>query len=154
MKSRSPWSIGGIVALVVLVAAAVFALFRPGTTTITIDDRPPITAPEDGSAVVAFLRESGGLSLLGIRFADSTHHVEVQFLAPAGCSALLRSGDPWPSPHQECSVPVEVTGEVGGLGVMETGESMVGVQFTVSRGCYESLEPGMAWPPDDPGCPR
>ncbi|MFH1329385.1 MAG: hypothetical protein ABIJ48_01805 [Actinomycetota bacterium] len=152
MKSRSPMGAGVIVALVLLAAGLALFLLRPGSTGVGYDEGPVFAPPEDGTAVVSFLRESGGISLLGLRITDSTHYAEVQFITEPGCSGLLDSGDPWPTPYPQCSSPAEMVGEVGGLGIAESGRSLVGVQIKVPRGCYERLEPGMAWPSDLPEC--
>ena len=140
------------VAAGLVVAGLALVLLRPGSTEITVDDGPPVVPPEDGSAVVGGLRASGGLSLFGLRIVDPTHTVEVRFTAGPECAALLSSGDPWPAPHPECTVPVPVTGEVASLGITSTGRSQVGVQFPVTRPCYESLSLGTPWPPDSPEC--
>jgi len=47
----------------------------------------------------------------------------------------------------QCAAPVEVVGEVGGIGVTQSGASLVGVEFEVPRACFEESEPGMEWPP-------
>lgn len=146
--------VGGVVALALLVVGALVLALRPGTTEVVVDDSPPVEPPADGIAVIASLRAPGGLALFGWQIIDPTHTVEVVFLAGPGCSALLTPGDPWPTPHPECAGQVDVTGEVGSLGLTDTGGSLVGVTFTLSGGCYEFLERGMAWPPDLPECTR
>ena len=152
MKTRSPMGVGGIVALVMLAAGVAFYGLRSGTAEVTVDEGPGVTPLEDGSAVVAFLRESGGFSLLGLRFADSTHYVEVLFTTEPGCSDLVAADDPWPTPYPQCSTPVEMLGTVGGLGVTTSGRSLVGVQITVPSVCYQLLTAGMAWPTNLPEC--
>jgi len=152
VEKRSPLGIGAGVAVVLVAAGLIVTLLRPGTTEITVDDGPPVTAPGDGSAVVAGLRAAGGFSLFGLRIVDPTHTVEVRFTAGPGCAALLSSGDPWPVPDPECTVAVPVAGEVAGLGVDATGRSLIGVAFPVSRECFEGLELGAPWPPAAPGC--
>jgi hypothetical protein len=144
--------IGGIVALTVLTAGLVFVVLRPGSTEVVVDDATPIAPPEDGSAVIGSLRESGGFSLFGLRITDSTHYVEVQFITEPGCSLLVDPGDPWPTPYPQCSSPVGIVGKVGGLGTTMSGDSLVGVQIKVPGYCYDLLERGMAWPPDHPEC--
>lgn len=152
MKSRSPMGVSGTVALALVLAGLAFYGLRPGRTEVVYDEGPVITAPDTGAAVVAFLRESGGFSPFGLRFTDSTHYVEVQFITEPGCFELLDGGDPWPTPHQQCSSSVEMVGEVGSLGINRFGRSLVGVQFKVPRACYELLVPGMAWPSGFPEC--
>lgn len=145
---------GGIVVLVLLVVGAVVLALRPGTTEVVVDNSPPVEPPADGTAVIAALRAPGGLSLFGMQIIDPTHTIEVVFLTGPGCSALLASGDQWPTPHPECASDVDVAGEVGSLGVTATGKSLVGVTFTLSGRCYDVLERGMTWPPDLPECLR
>jgi hypothetical protein len=152
--TRKPMHVGSIAVLALLVAGAVVLALRPGTTQVSVDDSPPVEPPADGTAVVATLRAPGGLALFGMQIIDPTHTIEVVFLAGPGCSALLTSGDPWPTPHPECASKVDVTGEVGSLGVTDTGRSLVGVTFTLSGGCYGLLERGVGWPPDFPECMR
>ena len=152
MKPRSPLGTAGVVALVVLAAGLAFYGLRPGEAEVVVDQGPPVVPPQSGAAVVAYLRETGGFSLFGIRFADSTHHVEVQFLTEGDCSALISGDDPWPTPYPQCTGPVEMVGTVGGLGLDISGRSLVGVEMEVPRACYERLEPGMGWPPDLPQC--
>ena len=87
-----------------------------------------------------------------MRIADTTHHVEVQFLAGPDCGGLLGGRDPWPSPHTQCSAPVDIVGNVDGIGITQSGDSLVGAEFEFPRACFEQLEPGMEWPPDLPEC--
>lgn len=140
-----------VVLALLIVGVAVLAL-RPGASVIVVDDSPPVEPPADGSGVVASLRAHGGLKLFGVRIVDPTHTVEVRFLTEPGCSALLTSGDPWPTSHAECASNVDLVGVVGGLGVTETGQSLIGVTVTVPGACYDRLERGMTWPPDTPSC--
>lgn len=141
-------------ALALLGVGALVLALRPGTTEVGIDDSPPVPPPADGTAVISSLRAPGGLALFGWQIIDPTHTMEVVFLADPGCSALLTPGVLWPTPHPECASPVDVIGEVGSLGLTDTGRSLVGVIFTVPGGCYDLLERGMAWPPDLPECAR
>lgn len=145
---------GGLAVLAVLVAGAVVLALRPGTTEVTVDHSPPVRPPADGTAVVATMHAPGGLALFGWQIIDPTHEIEVAFLTGPGCAALLTPGEPWPTPRQECASRVDVDGVVGSLGVFDTGESLVGVTFTVSGACYDVVARGMAWPPDLPECTR
>ena len=138
--------------LVVVIVGAVFYGLHGGTVGVRTDDGAVIPPPHRGAAVVAFLRESGGFSPLGVRIADSTHYVEVHFLTEPGCSSLLHSGDPWPTTHSQCSSPVTIVGTVRGLGIASSGDSLVGVEFEVPRACFELLKPGMGWPSTVPQC--
>jgi hypothetical protein len=96
---RTRFGPAGIVTLVLLAAGLGFVALRPGTSTIVYDDSPQVTAPKSGVPVVAFLLKDGGSSLFGLRLVDSTHHVEVHFLADPGCAPLLESDEAWPTPH-------------------------------------------------------
>jgi hypothetical protein len=152
MEPRSRLGVSGTVVLVGLLVGVVFYGLRSASVEVVYDDGPVVVAPETGEAVVATLRASGGFAPFGLRIVDSTHTVAIQFTTAPGCADLLAGGDPWPSPHTECSSPVDVNGQVAGLGVTQTGRSLVGVEFTVSRRCWEQLEQGMTWPPNRPQC--
>jgi len=152
MRARATKIAAGVVASIVLIAVLAALELRPIRSEIVADDSQAVELPEPGSAIVTVLRESGGLSLLGLRIKDATHHVEVQFLAGPGCAELLNGGDPWPTRHPECTAPIDIVGYVGGLGITQSGDSLVGVQFEVPRACFEQLVTGMAWPPDLPEC--
>jgi hypothetical protein len=152
MKTRSNFGAGGVAALVVVIVGAIIFGLHGGKVEVVPDTRPVIQPPQSGAAVVAFLRTSGGHSLFGLRIVDSTHLAEVQFLTGPGCSALLYSGDPWPTDHAPCASPVKVAGHVSGLGNTASGDSLVGVEFTVTRACFELLKPGMSWPPTIAEC--
>ncbi len=155
MTTRSSLGTRGVVTLVVLVAGVLGALFvglHSGRVEVVSDPRPEVLPTDNRTAVVAVLRESGGWSLFGARITDSTRHVEVRFLTGPGCSGLLQPGDPWPTTFPECSSPVEVAGKVGTLGVTPSGDSLIGVEFEVSRACFKLLDQGMTWPITDPEC--
>ncbi len=151
MQPQTSKIVAGVVVSVVLVMVLAVAVLRP-TRTEVVNDDPQIALPEPGGAIVAVLRESSGLSVLGITIRGSEHHVEVQFLTGPDCAALLNGNDPWPTSHPECSAPVELVGEVGATGITQSGDSLVGVEFEVPGACFEQLEPGMQWPPDLPDC--
>lgn len=154
MQTRSNFGAGGVLALVgVIVGVMFFGLYWTRVEVVK-DKHPVVPSPESGAAVVDVVRESGGFSPLGVRIADSTHYAEVQFLTEPGCSALLHSGDPWPSGYEQCPSPVSVVGQVSGLGITASGESLVGVEFKVTRACFDLLRPGMGWPPTLPECTR
>ncbi len=150
---RTPSTGAGMAVVLALVAVGLVVLaLRPGTSVVVIDDSPPVEPPADGTAVVATLRAPGGLALFGAQIIDPTHTVEVRFLTGPGCSALLTSDDPWPTPHPECAGTVDLVGVVGSIGIAETDRSLVGVTMTVPGACYDQLRRGMAWPPDIPEC--
>jgi hypothetical protein len=138
---------GGILAVVAVVVGVVIFGMNGGTREVVIDPHPVIPPPESGAAVIAALRQSGGRSLLGIRISDNKHYAEVEFLTGPGCSGRLRSGDAWPTGYAQCRSQVKVVGRVSGLGITASGASLVGVEFEVTRWCFELLKPGMAWPP-------
>ena len=153
MRGSRPFGVGGIVVLGLLAIGVAVVALRPGSTTIVVDDTPPVDPPADGTAVVAALRAPGGLALFGWQIVDPTHTVEVRFLAGPGCSSLLTSGDLWPAPHPECADRAgDVAGEVAGLGITVDGDSIVGVEFSVPGGCFDRLELNMPWPPGLPDC--
>jgi len=143
--------IGGAVALVMAAIGIVILGLRPSAT-IVVDDQPPVDPPADGSAVIATLRAPGGLAPLGIRLIDPTHSVEVVFLTGPGCSERLTSGQAWPTDLPECATDVVVAGAVGALGTTVSGQSLVGVTFSVTRPCYEQLDIGMSWPTGRADC--
>ena len=152
MKARSTFGAGGALVLVVVIVGVVFLGLHGGTVEVRTDDGPVTPPPRRGAAVVAFLRESGGFSPLGIRITDSTHYAEVQFLTEPGCSSVLRSGDPWPTTDAQCSSPVTIAGKVRSLGITASGDSLVGVEFEVPKACFELLKTGMGWPSSIPQC--
>jgi hypothetical protein len=143
---------GGIVALVAVIIGVVILGMNGGTVRVVTDPHPVIPPAESGAAVVAALRQSGGRSLLGIRLADSKNHVEVEFLTDPGCSGRLHSGETWPTGYAQCSSQVRVVGQVSGLGTTASGASLVGIEFEVTRSCFDLLTPGMGWPPAIPDC--
>jgi hypothetical protein len=155
MKPRSNLGARGVVVLVLLVVGVVGAFsfgLHAGKVQVVNDERTEVLPTHSGTAVVAVLHESGGWSLFGVRVADSTPYVEVRFLTQPGCSGKLRSGDTWPTSLPQCSSPIKIVGTVRGLGVTTSGDSVVGVEFEVSRACFELLGRGMAWPTTDAEC--
>lgn len=150
--TKRPATSSGVAVFVVVAVALVIVALRPGSTTVVVDDRPPIQPADDGTAVIHALRAPGGFGVFGWQIVDPTHTVEIQFLAGPGCSDLLVSGEPWPTTHPECTTEVDVVGTVAGLGVTSSGRSLVGVEFPVSADCFAGLERGMAWPPPIAGC--
>lgn len=142
---------GSLIMILALVALG-FLVLGEGSAEVSSSDEPEVQAPTDGGAVVARLRSEGGFAPFGLRIVDSTHYVEVRFLTDPGCSALVGSGDPWPTTRVECRGPEGLEGTVAGLGVDRTGASIVGVEFEVSRDCFASLDPGTPWPSGSPEC--
>lgn len=141
-----------LLALVALVAGLLLFGLHATNQEVVRGQPAEVLPGRDGLPVVAVLRESGGTSVFGIRITSGTRYVEVRFLAPAGCSEQLRTGDAWPSPIARCAIASEIAGNVRGLGTSASGESLVGVEFEVSRRCFDHLLRVMAWPSTDRDC--
>ena len=141
-----------LVAFLALLAALLSVGLHVNNSEVVTDQPAEVLPVRNGQPVVAVLRESGGLSLFGIRINRGAQHVEVRLLAPRGCSGRLRTGDPWPSPIAQCSTAATIAGTVRGFGTTPSGDSLIGVEFEVSRTCFEHLRRGMTWPPTDPEC--
>ena len=149
-----------ILAVLAGVAVLVVGLLalRPGT--VEIQHLPPVTLgdPQDvgpsgtSAGVVIAKNQSGGTSLLGLRFGRTTYRVRVQFYAPPGCFGLVEFGDQWPAPFAECSSDIPVAGEVTGLGNAPTGESIIGVDVEVTEACFAEVATGTSWPPNVLAC--
>ena len=139
-------------AIIVAISAMGLVVVRPGSAEVGLVDATALDPPGPGIAVVGRLRESGGLSLFGMRVVDATHYAEVLFTTGADCAGLLHSGDPWPTPHPACSAPVHLAGEIGSIGKTSSGRSMIGVEFAVPGDCHDRLEPGVEWPAGHPEC--
>ena len=143
---------GGVVVIALVLVGLAFLALRATRTEVQVTDTPQIEHPADGSAVVARLTASGGMAPFGWQVVDPTHRVELQFLTGAGCAERLESGDPWPTSIPECSSDVEVIGKVAAVGRTGTGQSLVGVEFEVSRPCFEALQLQVTWPPIPAEC--
>jgi hypothetical protein len=141
-----------MIAIGLAVVGLVVLALRPGSAVTVVDDTPVPDPPDDGTAIVTQLRAPGGFAPFGLQIIDPTHRVTVQFLSGPDCASLVESGDPWPTPHAECTGPDGITGAVAGLGITQTGASLVGVSITVGRDCYEQVEVGTAWPPGVEEC--
>ena len=144
---------GVIVGVLMVGALIVFALRSVSTETEVL---PPVTLgdPQDGpaAAVVVGKHQSGGISILGLRFGRTTYRMSVQFFTAPGCIELVRFGDRWPTPFEECSSTVPIRGEISGGGTAATGESIINVDVEVPEDCYESVARGESWPPAAPAC--
>jgi hypothetical protein len=144
--SRVPNSsiIAGALALLVLVL-----LFGWGVRVET-EIAPPITidpgALTADSGVVVGKLETGGFSFLGLDFGRKTYSVDVHIAAPPGCADSIDMGEPWPSGVTECHPSPRIVGEVAGLGLSPTGESVILVRSEVGAACYDTIEPGDVWP--------
>ena len=151
-RGPAAWT-GGVVVVLLIVGVLIVAL-QPGNETVVVDTSTPVTPPDDGSPVVHTLGASGGLAQF--RRTDHRPHPQRRGAVP-GRARMCRSrhnGDVWPTSHAECAHPSELVGEVAGLGITSSGQSLVGVSFAVPRGCYERPERGMAWPPAAPECAK
>ncbi len=136
-----------IVAVLVLVAAVVWAL-RPGSTETVFHPSVPLPDPleDPAAAVVVGMHESGGFSVLGLQFGTVTRTVSVQFHAGPGCWDHASFGDAWPAPFEECSSAVTIEGTISGGGTASTGETIVSVDVAVSGECYDTVALGDRWP--------
>ena len=153
MVSRAANS-GVIVGVLVVGALIVFALRSVSTETEVLT---PVTLgdPQDAgpaAAVVIGKHQSGGISILGLRFGRTTYRMSVSFFAAPGCIGLVDFGDRWPTPFEECFSSVPITGEVSGGGSASTGESIISVDVEVPEDCYEAVARGESWPPAAPAC--
>jgi hypothetical protein len=144
----------GAVLLGVLALGALIVVSLAGTrtetsvSTVTVD-------PEDmepGDALITSKSESGGTSIFGLHFGQTTYVARVWLITAPGCSDLVESGDPWPAPFDRCSSPVAITGEVAGEGVASTGESLIEVAIEVNAQCYAAVVGGEPWPPEGADC--
>ncbi len=135
----------GVVVLVVGIAAVAGLGLQSKSVVSTSEYTFDPEADADRGAVVVRRATDGGFTILGHTMGTVTHRVTVDFVAPAGCSTQLTYGGPWPSPIASCQTDVDIAGTVEGLGITPSGESFVGVEFDVSRECYELAVPGVAW---------
>ena len=145
---------GLIVGVLVVGALIVLALRSTSTETevlapVTLGDPQDV---EPTAAVITGKHESGGFSILGLRFGHRTYRLSVQFYDAPGCFEVVSFGDSWPTPFQDCSSGVSITGEISGIGNTATGESIIGVDVEVSEDCYQAVAPGEMWPPAAPAC--
>ena len=145
---------GLIVGVLVVGALIMLALLSTSTETevlspVTLGDPQDV---EPTAAVITGKHESGGFSMLGLRFGHWTYHLSVQFYDAPGCFEVVSFGDPWPTPFQDCSSAVPITGEVSGIGNTATGASIIGVDVEVPEDCYQAVAPGETWPPAAPAC--
>ena len=152
---RRETNAGVVVAGILVVGAVLVLALRSTSTEITVFDPVTLGDPQDAEpdeALVIGKRESGGFSILGLQFGHVTYRMSVQFFAPPGCFALVESGDPWPTPFEECTSAVPITGNVAGQGITATGESIIAVELEVPGQCYEAVARGDSWPSTSPAC--
>jgi len=148
-------SIAATILGAIVVGVLIVVALAPGSTTIGVG--PPIELDDVESlglnaAVVSAKRESGGSSIFGFTIGRTSHLVAVQFFEDPGCHAVVSSGEPWPTPHEECRNTVPVSGEISGIGITATGQSIIGVELEVSGTCYDTVTPGDSWPTSAPEC--
>jgi hypothetical protein len=148
-------SIGAAILGTLVVGALIVVALAPGTTTIEI--RPFIELDDvessgPSAAIVIANHESGGSSIFGFTIRRTSHFVSVQFFDEPGCHAVVDAGEPWPTPYEECTSAMPVSGEISLTGITATGQSIIGVEFEVSGTCYETVTPGDSWPTSAPEC--
>jgi len=139
---------GGILVVVLVLAAVAVLALRPGSTQTEVLPAVPLPDPLDdpAGAVVVGLHESGGFSLFGLQFGTVTRTLSVQFHAAPGCFDHTSFGDPWPAPFAECSSAVTIEGTISGGGNAPTGETIVSVDVEVPSECYDTISRGDRWP--------
>ena len=147
-------NVGVILGVLVVGALVMFALRSTSTETevlpsVTLGDPQDV---EPTAAVITEKHESGGFSILGLRFGHTTYRMSVQFYDAPGCWEVVRFGEPWPTPFQDCTSRVAITGEISGIGNIATGESIIGVDVEVPEDCYQAVARGETWPPTAPAC--
>jgi hypothetical protein len=98
------------------------------------------------SGIVINQLETGGLSPLGLEFGRRNNWVDVQMTAPPDCASVVAIGDAWPTSVTECRPGLDILGEVTGLGIAQSGESIIVIRSAVDEGCYEAIQPGDPWP--------
>ncbi len=143
-----------VVAAVLLAMVAAAAL---GSTSTETSTTPSVTVPDPQDlgptdTVIVNKRESGGTSILGVRFGTRTYRVGIQFYDKPGCSEAVMSSESWPAVSEACSNRVAVVGAISAIGVAATGESIIGVEIEVSAECYDAATPGEFWPPPEARC--
>jgi hypothetical protein len=148
-------SIAAAILGALVVGVLVVVALAPNSTTSEV--LPPITledpeSVEPNAAVVMEKHESGGSSIFGFTIRRTSHFVRVQFFDEPGCHAVVSSSEAWPTSHEECRSTVPVRGEVSGIGITATGQSIIGVDIEVSGTCYDTVTPGDSWPTSAPEC--
>lgn len=143
-----------ILAVLAAVAVLVLGFYALKPVTTETRDLPGVTLgpPATSTAVVNAKSQSGGTHFLGLRFGRTTYRVSVLFYAAPDCSGLVEVGDQWPAPFVECSSDVPISGELTGLGIASTGESIIAVDAEVTEDCFARVVRGASWPPGDPAC--
>jgi hypothetical protein len=144
-----------IIVVILVLAAAVSLGLRPGSTESGFLSSVPLPDPLDdpAGAVVVGQYETGGFSFFGLQLGTATRTVRVQFHAAPGCWDHASSGDPWPTPFEECSSPVTIEGTISGRGIAPTGETIVSVDVEVPGDCYDAISSGDRWPSTVAACP-
>jgi len=133
-RTSRNWGIGG---LLIVVVALVVGAALPGRTVVGTDDDP---LPSDWNqqlttetALVAGKHATGGFKVAGIRLAEKTYRLDLDFLGSSQCA----HGVP-------CHGPDELVGEV--VGIKFDGNLIVSARIEVSRECYHLIKSTDAWP--------
>lgn len=134
----------------VLLVVAAIAVLALRATVVDVEVQPPITFDpgtlKPNTGIVINKLQTGGLELFGLRFGTNTYTLDVQFVAPAGCSLAVVDGDRWPTPIEECGDGPKITGEVTGRGIEPDGESIITVGTEVDIDCFTAVSRGDTWP--------
>jgi hypothetical protein len=147
-----------IIGVISVIVAAAFLALGSGTTethispAVTLPDPAVLGPSETTSALVVAKRQFGGTAILGFTFGKESYRVSAQFYAAAGCLPLVESGDMWPTPFDECATGIDLAGEISGLGLAATGESIMLVDIEVLEDCFDIVPIESAWPTDLPAC--
>ncbi len=148
-------NVGVILGVLVVGALVMFALQSTSTETevlpsVTLGDPQDV---EPTAAVITEKHESGGFSILGLRFGRTTYRLSVQIFDAPGCFEVVSFGEPWPTPFQDCTSSVSITGEISGIGTTARGAStIIEVNVEVPEDCYQAVALGETWPPAAPAC--
>jgi hypothetical protein len=150
-----------ILGIIAVIAVAVVGFMALRGTTREVVELPTIdigspgdTVPSGGPiATVVAKIETGGGGFLWFGGGEPSYGLQVQFFAPPSCAGVVGFDEAWPNPDPACSVAVDVTGTVTGLGVTSTGETIVTVLASVTKACFEEVPLGAFWPPESPACP-
>jgi hypothetical protein len=155
MADMSRESIAAAILGALVVGVLVVVALAPNSTTTEVGPLIELDDVESlglNAAVVITKHESGGSSIFGFTIRRTSHLLRVQFFDEPGCHAVVSSGEAWPTSHQECRSTVPVRGEISGIGITATGQSIIGVELEVSGTCHDTVTPGDPWPTSAPEC--
>ena len=97
-------------------------------------------------------RSERGFRMLGISFSEPTYRVRVMFTAPPDCWEVTASTPSWPTLDERCGPVGAFSGDISGKGRAATGDTIVGVEFTVAEACFATLALNDIWPADRRVC--